>query len=72
MILQEGVRMKVDANSQIRICDRHFLGHEYRYRLSTPDGATLYVRSPINESLAIGTRIQVSVDPSAVRIFPGY
>jgi iron(III) transport system ATP-binding protein len=71
MILQEGVRMKTDPNSQIQICDRQFLGHEYRYRLSTPDGTTLYVRSPVNQPLAIGTTVRVSVDPSAVRIFPG-
>jgi iron(III) transport system ATP-binding protein len=71
MILQEGVRMKADANSQIQIGDRQFLGHEYRYRLRTPGGATLYVRSLINQPLAIGTSVQLSIDPSAVRIFPG-
>jgi iron(III) transport system ATP-binding protein len=70
MILQEGIRMKADPNSRIQICDRQFLGHEYRYRLSTPDGATLYVRSRVDRPLAIGTTVRVSVDPSAVRVFP--
>ncbi len=70
MILQEGLQMKVDADSPIKICDRQFLGREYRYRLSTPDGATIYVRSPIHQLFAVGSTVQLAIDPAAVRIFP--
>jgi iron(III) transport system ATP-binding protein len=70
MILQEGLRMEADSNSPIRICDRQFLGREYRYCLSTPDGATLYVRSPVHQPLAVGSTVQLSINPNAVRIFP--
>lgn len=72
MILQEGLRMNADADSPIVICDRQFLGREYRYRLSTPDGATVYVRSLIHQPLAVGSTVQLSIDPAAVRIFPKY
>jgi iron(III) transport system ATP-binding protein len=70
MILQEGLQMKVDADSPIKICHRQFLGREYRYRLSTPDGAAIYVRSPIHQPLAVGSTVQLAIDPAAVRIFP--
>jgi iron(III) transport system ATP-binding protein len=70
MILQEGIRLKVDGDSPIKICDRQFLGREYRYRLSTPDGATVYVRSLIHQPLAVGNTVKLSIDPAAVRIFP--
>ncbi len=70
MILQEGLRMNADADSPIVICDRQFLGREYRYRLSTPDGATVYVRSLIHQPLAVGQTVQLAIDPAAVRIFP--
>lgn len=70
MILQEGLRLQADADSPIRICDRQFLGREYRYCLSTPDGATLYVRSLVHQPLAVGTTVQLSIHPNAVRIFP--
>lgn len=70
MILQEGLRMNADADSPIVICDRQFLGREYRYRLSTPDGATVYVRSLLHQPLEVGNTVQISIDPAAVRIFP--
>jgi iron(III) transport system ATP-binding protein len=69
MILQEGIRMKTDASSAIEICDRQFLGREYRYCLRTPDGATLYVRSSVHQPLEVGSAVQLSIEPNTVRIF---
>lgn len=70
MVLQEGLQITADADSPILIHDRQFLGREYRYRLSTSDGATLYGRSPIHQPLPIGSAVKLSVRPEAVRIFP--
>jgi iron(III) transport system ATP-binding protein len=70
MILQEGFQMTADVDSPILIRDRQFLGREYRYCLSTPDGVKLYGRSPIHQPLSIGSAVKLSIRPEAVRIFP--
>ncbi|WP_404789508.1 ABC transporter ATP-binding protein [Altericista sp. CCNU0014] len=70
MILQEGLRVQADPNSPIRICDRQFLGREYRYCLRTPEGTILYARSLVCEPLAADSTVQLFIDPNAVRVFP--
>jgi iron(III) transport system ATP-binding protein len=70
MIRQEDIKLKPDETSTLAICDRQFLGREYRYCLETSSGKRLHVRTTTNTQLPIGMRVKLSVSPDAAQIFP--
>jgi iron(III) transport system ATP-binding protein len=69
MIRQEDILLKPDATSNVEICDRQFLGREYRYCLETPSGKRLHALTPLDTSLSIGMRVKLSFSPQAAQIF---
>ncbi|OKH22044.1 ABC transporter ATP-binding protein [Hydrococcus rivularis NIES-593] len=69
-IAQEDIILKPDETSTIKICDRQFLGREYRYCLETASGKRLHARTAIDTQLPIGMRVRLSVSPEAARVFP--
>lgn len=69
MIRQEDILLKPDETSSVEICDRQFLGREYRYCLETASGNRLHARTTINTQLPIGMRVKLSVSPEAAQIF---
>jgi iron(III) transport system ATP-binding protein len=70
MIRQEDIRLKPDETSTIAICDRQFLGREYRYCLETLSGKRLHARTTVSTQFPIGLRVKLSVSPEAAQIFP--
>jgi iron(III) transport system ATP-binding protein len=71
MLREEDVRIKPDATGTVVVCDRQFLGREYRYCLQTPTGNQIHARTTINTQLDIGTKVTLSIVPDAVKIFAG-
>jgi iron(III) transport system ATP-binding protein len=70
MVRQEDIDLKPDDNASVVICDRQFLGREYRYCLETPSGNQLHVRTNIDTLLAVGTKVKLSVNSETAQIFP--
>jgi iron(III) transport system ATP-binding protein len=70
MIRQEDIMLKPDETSTVAICDRQFLGREYRYCLETASGKRLHARTTSSTQLPIGMRVRLSVTPEAAQIFP--
>ncbi len=74
MIRQEDLILEVDgdadADAQIKITRRHFLGREYRYCLQTPSGREIHARTMTDIVLPEGTSVKLSIADDAVRIFP--
>jgi iron(III) transport system ATP-binding protein len=69
MVRQEDLLLSSDPESSVVIRDRHFLGREYCYCLSTASGRELHARTTTAVNLPIGTRVQLSVPEQALRIF---
>jgi iron(III) transport system ATP-binding protein len=70
MIRQEDMILKPDRQGKVVVCDRQFLGREYRYRLCTPSGKTLYALSVATEGLGMGATVSVTAKSRALQIFP--
>lgn len=70
MVRQEDLLLAADPEAAVVIRDRHFLGREYCYCLSTPSGRELHARTTTAVNLPIGTRVQLSVPEQALRLFP--
>ncbi len=69
MIRQEDLHLTPDDTAKVVICDRQFLGREYRYCLATPSGNQLHARTTTSTQLPVGAKVSVSVDSSYTRIF---
>lgn len=69
MIRQQDLRLEPDESSSVVVRDRQFLGREHRYRLETESGQQLLALCKIDPPIAIGTRIRLKVNLSAVRLF---
>ncbi|MBT9315879.1 ABC transporter ATP-binding protein [Leptothoe spongobia] len=72
MLRQEELYLKAvetDAEMVLVICDREFLGREYKYTLNHPSLGKLKARTPIR--FATGDTVQVSVKPNpyGLRVF---
>ncbi|MDX2273765.1 MAG: ABC transporter ATP-binding protein [Cyanobacteriota bacterium] len=67
MIRQEDLLLQPDPDGRVVIRDRQFLGREYAYCLATGTGRELHVRSC--RSLAVGSRVQLSVDQVKYQVF---
>jgi iron(III) transport system ATP-binding protein len=70
MIRQEDMVLKPDRQGRAIILDHQFLGREYRYRLRTPSGQTLYALSKSTEGLAKGVTVSITAKSQALQIFP--
>jgi len=69
MIRPEDIVLVADANSPIIVRERQFLGREYDYCLETASGKRIYARMDISEPIAVGTRVNLSLNLDATRIF---
>ncbi|HEY9824629.1 MAG TPA: ABC transporter ATP-binding protein [Stenomitos sp.] len=69
MVRLEDLHLTPDPHGVVVICDRQFLGREYRYCLRTPSGQLVYALSPVTNALSIGTTVSVTADPHVLRCF---
>lgn len=69
MIRQEDLILNPHAAGIAVIRDRQFLGREHRYCVSCPSGHTLHARVTAGTPLDIGTRVNLCVADSTVRVF---
>ncbi len=77
MIRPEDIQLQPSALGNVTVGDRQFLGRDYRYTLLTPSGQKLYARTPADRAIAAdgaapiapGTKVQITVNPSALRVF---
>jgi iron(III) transport system ATP-binding protein len=69
MIRQEELRLRSDPFGKATICDRQFLGRDYRYCLRTPSGQMLHALSRDN-TLVLGSTVTLAAQPETLRIFP--
>jgi iron(III) transport system ATP-binding protein len=70
MIRQEDMVLKPDRQGRAIILDHQFLGREYRYRLRTPSGQTLFALSKSTEGLAKGVTVSISAKAPSLQVFP--
>ena len=69
MLRQEDIAISPDETSQIVVVDRQFLGREYYYSLQTASGKIIQARTTLNNAIAVGTKVKVSII-AASRVFP--
>ena len=70
MVRQEDIRLEPDDTAKIVICDRQFLGREYRYCLQTPSGGQIHARTTLQTQLPIGTKVQLAIASQSAQVFP--
>ncbi len=70
MLREENVILKPDEEASVAICDRQFLGREYRYCLQTPSGKRLHALTSLSTQLSVGTRVRLSIADRSIPIFP--
>ena len=70
MLRPEDISLIQDPNSGIIVRERQFLGREYYYGVSTASGKTLYARTDLNQAIAIGTKVSLSLNLASPKIFP--
>jgi iron(III) transport system ATP-binding protein len=70
MIRQEELVLIPDDNSDVVVTERQFLGREYRYCLTTAAGKKIHARTTIANSLAVGTKVKLTLPSRTARIFP--
>ena len=69
MVRQEDIILQPDESASATICDRQFLGREYRYCVETASGKRLHARTTLSHQLAIGTKVKLSIPHQAVQVF---
>jgi iron(III) transport system ATP-binding protein len=70
MIRQEDLILHPDAEGNVTVGDRQFLGREYSYRLCTPSGQILHARTPTSTLLSVGQSVRLAIANSALNFFP--
>ena len=70
MVRQEDIAIAPDLSSKIVVRERQFLGREYHYRVETTSGKTIQTRTDSSQAIAIGTRVNLSLNIAAAIIFP--
>ncbi|MGB8699178.1 MAG: ABC transporter ATP-binding protein [Thermosynechococcaceae cyanobacterium] len=70
MIRQEDLMLSPDHQGRAIICDRQFLGRDYRYCLRMRSGKTLHALQRNSTVLPVGATVTVTAQPDAVRVFP--
>jgi iron(III) transport system ATP-binding protein len=69
MVREEDLCFHPNPQGGVRLCDRQFLGREYRYCLQTPTGRLLHARTSTQQSWEVGTVGSVSAYSTALKIF---
>lgn len=70
MIRQEDLQLELDEQGSVLICDRQFLGREYRYCLQTHSGQELHARTLVRSPLPVGSRVRIKLAQQAFQFFP--
>jgi iron(III) transport system ATP-binding protein len=69
MIRPEDLILQPDAEGKLVIRDRHFLGREHRYCLISNSGQELHAHQKITQPLEVGSRVNLAVAATALRVF---
>ncbi len=69
MLRPEDINLIPDPDSQIVVRERQFLGREYYYGIETASGKRIYARTNLEQAIAVGTNVTVSLTVNAPRIF---
>ena len=71
MLREEEIEITPATESTVKVCDRQFLGREYRYCLqSDSSGQQLHARLPLQTQIPIGAAVSVSLVNQSPKIFP--
>ena len=70
MLRPEDISLIRDPNSGIVVRERQFLGREYYYGVSTASGKRIYVRTDLDQAIAIGTKVSLALNLASPKIFP--
>jgi iron(III) transport system ATP-binding protein len=70
MVREEDLQVQPDPQGLLTLCDRQFLGREYRYCLQAPSGRLLHARVTTEQiPLEVGIRVSVDAALETVTIF---
>jgi iron(III) transport system ATP-binding protein len=69
MIRPEDLILEPDAEGQVIIRERHFLGREHRYCLLSPSGQELHAHQRASNPLDIGCRVNLAVADATLMVF---
>ena len=69
MLRPEDINLIPDADSQIIVQERQFLGREYYYCVITPSGKRIYVRTASKQAIAVGTKVSLSLATADPKVF---
>ncbi|MGF1591348.1 MAG: ABC transporter ATP-binding protein [Pleurocapsa sp.] len=72
MLPAEDITLTPDSESNIVICEKQFLGREYYYCVSTASGKKIYARTNSAQAIAVGSRVNLSLNLTSWRIFPRF
>lgn len=70
MLRQEDITLIPDHNSPMVVSERQFLGREYHYCVETTSGKKIHARTNLQQAIAVGTNVSLSLSIAAPRIFP--
>lgn len=69
MLRPEDINLIPDADSQIIVQERQFLGREYYYCVITPSGKRIYVRTAAHGAISVGTKVSLSLAMTSPKVF---
>ncbi|MEM8830093.1 MAG: ABC transporter ATP-binding protein [Cyanobacteria bacterium P01_G01_bin.19] len=69
MLRQEDIILTPDVDSDMTIVERQFLGREYYYSIETQSGKRIQARTGLDNAIAIGTKVKLSLDIDSPKIF---
>jgi iron(III) transport system ATP-binding protein len=70
MLRQEEITLLPDPASPMVVRERQFLGREYHYCIETISGKKIHARSNLQQAIAIGTKVRLSLSIDSPYIFP--
>ncbi|HEX2105817.1 MAG TPA: ABC transporter ATP-binding protein [Solirubrobacteraceae bacterium] len=71
LIRPELLRLDANPSGDAVVVAREFRGHDVLYRVRLGDGTQLLSQRPSNEVVALGDRVDVSLQDGPVAVFPG-
>lgn len=69
MLRQEDITLVLDPASKITVRERQFLGREYFYIIETASGKLIKARTNLNNAIAVGTKVSLSLNIASPRVF---
>jgi iron(III) transport system ATP-binding protein len=70
MLRQEEITLLPDPASPMVVRERQFLGREYHYCVETISGKKIHARTNLQQAIAIGTKVRLSLSIDSPCIFP--